>query len=79
MLQFHPEFNDKNPNTYSLPLSKDEDLWTLDVDGSLIYIGKLIYFFLISLIIKIILKLDYTKANNNIFSLDKNQILKKSL
>ena len=40
MIQFHTEFNDKNPHTYSLPISKDEDLWTLDVDGSLIYIGK---------------------------------------
>eukprot|EP01016_Furgasonia_blochmanni_P056182 TRINITY_DN952_c0_g1_i24.p1 TRINITY_DN952_c0_g1~~TRINITY_DN952_c0_g1_i24.p1 ORF type:complete len:345 (+),score=47.21 TRINITY_DN952_c0_g1_i24:785-1819(+) len=53
MLAFHQDFDEVNPKTFAFPLTKDEDLFTLDLDGSLIYI-------------------DYTRATNNIFNLDKS-------
>lgn len=39
MLHFHPGFDENNPNTYALPIKSDEDLFTLDYDGSKIFIG----------------------------------------
>jgi len=38
--QFHPILNESDPSTYAFPILKDEQLYTLDLDGSLIYIGK---------------------------------------
>lgn len=38
MKTFHPEFDEKNSATYSFPKKKDSELYTLDMDGSLVYI-----------------------------------------
>ncbi|KAL4435824.1 hypothetical protein ABPG74_015792 [Tetrahymena malaccensis] len=38
MLKFHPTFDENNKETYHVPLKRDSDLFTLDYDGSKIYI-----------------------------------------
>lgn len=35
MKYFH-NFDENNPNTYKVPILKDSELYTLDLDGSLI-------------------------------------------
>eukprot|EP00828_Plagiopyla_frontata_P022679 TRINITY_DN2927_c0_g1_i10.p2 TRINITY_DN2927_c0_g1~~TRINITY_DN2927_c0_g1_i10.p2 ORF type:complete len:167 (-),score=22.37 TRINITY_DN2927_c0_g1_i10:177-677(-) len=39
MKTFHPSFNEHNPASYNVPILQPEQLYTLDLDGSLIYIG----------------------------------------
>ena len=41
MKKFHPYFNENDASTYNIPILKDSELCTLDIDGSLIYIGIL--------------------------------------
>eukprot|EP00828_Plagiopyla_frontata_P022678 TRINITY_DN2927_c0_g1_i1.p1 TRINITY_DN2927_c0_g1~~TRINITY_DN2927_c0_g1_i1.p1 ORF type:complete len:236 (-),score=40.48 TRINITY_DN2927_c0_g1_i1:122-829(-) len=38
MKTFHPSFNEHNPASYNVPILQPEQLYTLDLDGSLIYI-----------------------------------------
>lgn len=40
MAHFHPHFDQNNPNSYAYPITHDADLFTLDYDGSKIFIGR---------------------------------------
>ena len=47
MKTFHPSFNEFNPASYNAPLLGPQQLYTLDLDGSLIYIGSFLYIFIL--------------------------------